>query len=121
QLICEAYQLMKDGLGMTADEMHAVFRDWNEGDLESYLIEITRDILAKKDEDGTPLVEKILDTAGQKGTGKWTVQNSADLGVPITLISEAVYSRCVSALKDERVKAARKLKGPRAALPQGRK
>ncbi len=121
QLICEAYQLMKDGLGMTADEMHAVFRDWNEGDLESYLIEITRDILAKKDEDGTPLVEKILDTAGQKGTGKWTVQNSADLGVPITLISEAVYSRCVSALKDERVKAARKLKGPRAALPQGKK
>lgn len=121
QLICEAYQLMKDGLGMSADEMHEVFKSWNEGDLESYLIEITRDILAKKDEDGSPLVEKILDTAGQKGTGKWTVQNSADLGVPITLIAEAVYSRCVSALKDERVKAARKLKGPRAALPQGKK
>jgi len=121
QLICEAYQLMKDGLGMSADEMHQVFKSWNEGDLESYLIEITRDILGKKDEDGTPLVEKILDTAGQKGTGKWTVQNSADLGVPITLISEAVYSRCVSALKDERVKAARKLKGPRPGMPQGKK
>ncbi|MBL9127179.1 MAG: decarboxylating NADP(+)-dependent phosphogluconate dehydrogenase, partial [Verrucomicrobiales bacterium] len=121
QLICEAYQLMKDGLGMTADEMHEVFKTWNEGELESYLIEITRDILGKKDDDGTPLVEKILDTAGQKGTGKWTVQNSADLGIPITLISEAVYSRCVSALKDERVKAARKLKGPRPALPQGKK
>jgi 6-phosphogluconate dehydrogenase len=121
QLICEAYHLMKEGLGMTADEMHQVFKSWNEGDLESYLIEITRDILGKKDEDGTPLVEKILDTAGQKGTGKWTVQNSADLGVPITLISEAVYSRCVSALKDERVKAARKLKGPRPVMPQGKK
>jgi 6-phosphogluconate dehydrogenase len=121
QLICEAYHLMKEGLGMTADEMHQVFTSWNEGDLESYLIEITRDILGKKDEDGTPLVEKILDTAGQKGTGKWTVQNSADLGVPITLISEAVYSRCVSALKDERVKAARKLKGPRPVMPQGKK
>ncbi|MGE3312471.1 MAG: decarboxylating NADP(+)-dependent phosphogluconate dehydrogenase [Limisphaerales bacterium] len=121
QLICEAYQLMKDGLGMSAEEMHQVFKTWNEGDLESYLIEITRDILAKQDEDGTPLVEKILDTAGQKGTGKWTVQNSAELGVPITLISEAVYSRCVSSLKDERVKAARKLKGPRAAMPQAKK
>jgi len=121
QLICEAYHLMKEGLGMSADEMHQAFKTWNEGDLESYLIEITRDILAVKDEDGSPLVEKILDTAGQKGTGKWTVQNSADLGIPITLIAEAVYSRCVSALKDERVKAARKLKGPRAVLPQGRK
>ncbi len=121
QLICEAYHLMKEGLGMSAAEMHAAFRTWNEGDLESYLIEITRDILGKLDDDGTPLVEKILDTAGQKGTGKWTVQSSADLGVPITLIAEAVYSRCVSALKEERVKAARKLKGPRPALPQGKK
>ncbi|MDP2323304.1 MAG: decarboxylating NADP(+)-dependent phosphogluconate dehydrogenase, partial [Gammaproteobacteria bacterium] len=121
QLICEAYQLMKEGLGMSADEMHGAFRIWNEGDLESYLIEITRDILGKADDDGSPLVEKILDTAGQKGTGKWTVQSSADLGVPITLIAEAVYSRCVSALKDERVKAARKLKGPRPALPQAKK
>ena len=116
QLIGEAYNIMKNGLGMSADEMHEVFADWNKGDLDSYLIEITRDILAKKDEDGTPLVDKILDTAGQKGTGKWTVINSQDLGIPITLMAEAVYSRCVSALKDERVKAARKLKGPRPAL-----
>ena len=116
QLIGEAYNIMKNGLGMSADEMHTVFADWNKGDLDSYLIEITRDILAKKDEDGTPLVDKILDTAGQKGTGKWTVINSQDLGIPITLMAEAVYSRCVSALKDERVKAARKLKGPRPAL-----
>jgi 6-phosphogluconate dehydrogenase len=102
QLICEAYNIMKNGLGMSADEMHLVFKQWNEGELESYLIEITRDILAFKDADGQPLVEKILDTAGQKGTGKWTVQSSADLGIPITLIAEAVYARCVSALKDER-------------------
>jgi 6-phosphogluconate dehydrogenase len=112
QLICEAYQLMRDGLGMTADEMHAVFADWNKGDLDSYLIEITRDILAFKDADNQPLVDKILDTAGQKGTGKWTVNASMDLGIPITLIGEAVYSRCVSALKDDRVAASRKLKGP---------
>jgi 6-phosphogluconate dehydrogenase len=116
QLICEAYNIMKNGLGMTAPEMHEVFAEWNKGELDSYLIEITRDILAYKDTDGTPLVDKILDTAGQKGTGKWTVQNSADLGMPITLIAEAVYSRCVSALKDERVKAARKLKGPKPLL-----
>src|SRR5688572_24363978 len=116
QLICEAYNIMKNGLGMSADEMHEVLKEWNTGDLDSYLIEISRDILAKKDEDGSPLVEKILDTAGQKGTGKWTVINSQDLGIPITLIAEAVYSRCVSALKDERVKAARKLKGPRPAI-----
>ena len=116
QLICEAYNLMKTGLGMSADEMHEVFAEWNKGELDSYLIEISRDILAKKDEDGAPLVDKILDTAGQKGTGKWTVINSQDLGIPITLMAEAVYSRCVSALKDERVKAARKLKGPRPML-----
>ncbi len=116
QLICEAYQLMRDGLGMTADEMHKVFAEWQEGELNSYLIEITRDILAKKDEDGTPLVDKILDTAGQKGTGKWTVINSAELGIPITLMAEAVYSRCVSSMKDERVKAQKKLKGPRPAI-----
>src|SRR5678816_430241 len=116
QLICEAYQLMRDGLGMTADEMHKVFAEWNKGDLDSFLIEITANILAFKDADGQPLVEKILDTAGQKGTGKWTVINSQDLGIPITLIAEAVYSRCVSALKDERVKAARKLKGPRPSI-----
>lgn len=116
QLICEAYNIMKLGLGLSAPEMHEVFAEWNQGELDSYLIEITRDILGKRDEDGQPLVDKILDTAGQKGTGKWTVVNSQDLGIPITLIAEAVYSRCVSALKDERVKAARKLKGPRPAL-----
>lgn len=116
QLICEAYQLMKDGLGLTADEMHQVFADWNKGDLDSYLIEITRDILGFKDSDGQPLVDKILDTAGQKGTGKWTVISSADLGIPITLISEAVYSRCISSVKDERVAAAKKLKGPRPKI-----
>jgi 6-phosphogluconate dehydrogenase len=116
QLICEAYNLMKTGLGMTAQEMHAVFSEWNKGDLDSYLIEITRDILAYKDADGQPLVDRILDTAGQKGTGKWTVINSQDLGIPITLMAEAVYARCVSALKEERVKATRKLKGPRGKI-----
>jgi 6-phosphogluconate dehydrogenase len=121
QLICEAYNILKNGLGMSADEMHEVFKEWNTGELESYLIEITRDILAYKDTDGQPLVDHILDTAGQKGTGKWTVQSSADLGIPITLIAEAVYARCVSALKDERVKAARKLKGPKPTLPQSKK
>ena len=112
QLICEAYQLMRDGLGMTADEMHPVFAAWNQTELNSYLIEITRDILAFKDTDGLPLVDKILDTAGQKGTGKWTVMSSQELAIPITLIAEAVYSRCVSAMKEERVAAAKKLKGP---------
>src|SRR6266545_3345857 len=116
QLICEAYNILKNGLGMSADQMHEVFAEWNTGELDSYLIEISRDILAFKDTDGTPLVDKILDTAGQKGTGKWTVINSQDLGIPITLMAEAVYARCVSALKDDRVKAARKLKGPRPAI-----
>src|SRR5437667_1863042 len=116
QLIGEAYQLLKTGLGMTAEEMHPVFAEWNKGELESYLIEITRDILAFKDTDGQPLVDKILDAAGQKGTGKWTVMNSAELGVPITLISEAVYARCISAFKEERVAAAKKLRGPKPAL-----
>ncbi len=110
QLICEAYHIMKDGLGMTPDEMHEVFMAWNEAELKSYLIEITRDILAKKDEDGQPLVDKILDTAGQKGTGKWTVISSQEMGIPITLIAEAVYSRCVSAMKDARVQAAKVFK-----------
>jgi len=121
QLICEAYSLMKEGLGMTAQEMHEVFAEWNQGDLDSYLIEITRDILGFKDTDGAPLVDKILDTAGQKGTGKWTVISSADLGIPITLIAEAVYGRCVSAMKDERVSASRKLKGPRPKISGDRK
>src|SRR4051812_36920954 len=116
QLICEAYNLMSTGLGMTPDEMHQVFAEWNKGELDSYLVEITRDILAFKDTDGAPLVDKILDTAGQKGTGKWTVISSQDLGIPITLIAEAVYARCISALKDERVAAAKKLKGPKPTI-----
>jgi 6-phosphogluconate dehydrogenase len=116
QIINEAYQLMKDGLGMTADEMAAVFTEWNKGELDSFLVEITSHILAFKDTDGLPLVDKILDTAGQKGTGKWTVMSSMDLGIPITLMAEAVYSRCVSALKEERVTAAKKLKGPRPKI-----
>ena len=106
QLICEAYSLMKNLLGMSADEMQPVFTKWNKGELDSYLIEITADILAFKDEDGSPLVDKILDTAGQKGTGKWTAIASLDEGVPLTLITEAVYARCLSALKEERVHAA---------------
>ncbi len=112
QLICEAYQLMKNILSMSADEMHDVFNKWNKGELHSYLIEITRDILAFKDEDGEPIVEKILDTAGQKGTGKWTSVTSLDEGIPLTLISEAVYARCLSAMKDERVEASKILTGP---------
>src|ERR1041385_4060507 len=116
QLICEAYDLMSRGLGMTADEMHKVFAEWNKSELDSYLIEITRDILAKKDDDGQPLVDKILDTAGQKGTGKWTVISSQELGIPITLMAEAVYSRCVSAMKDERVTASKKLRGPKPTI-----
>jgi len=114
QLICEAYQLLKDGLGLSAAELHQVFAKWYEGELESYLIEITRDIFAVNDEDGTPLVEKILDTAGQKGTGKWTCISSLDLGIPVTLIGEAVYARCLSAMKDERVVASKLLNGPQA-------
>jgi 6-phosphogluconate dehydrogenase len=120
QLICEAYNILKNGLGLNEQELHDVFAEWNKGELDSYLIEISRDIFAKKDTDGTPLVNKILDTAGQKGTGKWTVINSLDMGVPITLMAEAVYARCVSALKEERVKAARKLKGPNQAIPAAR-
>ncbi|MDO4487611.1 MAG: decarboxylating NADP(+)-dependent phosphogluconate dehydrogenase [Eubacteriales bacterium] len=107
QLICEAYQLMRDILGMSDDEMHEVFAQWNKTELDSYLIEITRDILAYKDTDGEPIVEKILDTAGQKGTGKWTGIAALDEGVPLTLIGEAVFSRCLSAMKDERVIAAK--------------
>ncbi|TCK82654.1 decarboxylating NADP(+)-dependent phosphogluconate dehydrogenase [Albibacterium bauzanense] len=112
QLINEIYHIMKDVLGMTPDEMHDVFKEWNEGELDSYLIEITRDILAFKDEDGQPLVDKILDTAGQKGTGKWTGTVALDLGIPLTLIAESVFARCLSALKDERVAASKVLSGP---------
>lgn len=106
QLICEAYQLMRDVLGMTAQEMSKVFADWNKGELDSYLIEITRDILSFQDTDGSALVDRILDTAGQKGTGKWTAIAALDEGVPLTLIGEAVFARCLSSIKDERVVAA---------------
>jgi 6-phosphogluconate dehydrogenase len=112
QLICEAYYLMKHVLGMSAGEMHQVFAEWNEGKLDSYLIEITRDILAFRDEDGQPLVEKILDTAGQKGTGKWTAVSALEMGIPLTLIAEAVLARFLSALKEERVAASGVLTGP---------
>ena len=117
QLICEAYQLMRTLLGMDADGMHDVFAHWNKGALDSYLIEITRDILGFKDpETGKPMVDLILDTAGQKGTGKWTVISALDLGVPLTLIAEAVFARCLSAQKDERVAASKVLEGPGAAV-----
>ena len=112
QLICEAYQVMKDLLGLSYEEMHNVFKEWNDGELNSYLIEITRDILAFR-ENGSPLVEKILDTAGQKGTGKWTVISSLDVGAPLTLIGEAVFGRTLSALKEERVEASKILRGPK--------
>ena len=112
QLICEAYQILKDLLGLSYEEMHSVFEEWNKGELNSYLIEITRDILNFK-ENGKPLVEYILDTAGQKGTGKWTVLASLDIGAPLTLIGEAVYGRTLSALKDERVAASKVLSGPK--------
>ncbi len=116
QLICEAYQLMRDGLGMSADEMHQVFREWNAAELGSYLIEITGEILAHKDSDGLPLVDKILDTAGQKGTGKWTAIAALDEGIALTLIAEAVFNRCLSAAKDERVAASQILTGPSPAM-----
>lgn len=113
QLICEAYHLMSMGLGMTAKEMHSVFAKWNEGVLDSYLIEITRDILAKDDDEtGKAMVDVILDTAGQKGTGKWTSQAGLDLGIGIPQIAEAVFARCLSAIKEERVAASGQLAGP---------
>jgi 6-phosphogluconate dehydrogenase len=112
QLITEAYLIMKNLLGMSADEMHEVFAKWNQGELNSYLIEITADILAFKDTDGLPLVDKILDPAGQKGTGKWTASTALDLGIPLTMIAEAVYARCLSAIKEERVHASKILTGP---------
>ncbi len=121
QLICEAYQLMKDVLGMSADEMHEVFKEWNKGELDSYLIEITRDILGFKDTDGTPLVNKILDTAGQKGTGKWTAIAALDEGIALTLIGEAVFARCLSAIKEERVAASRVISGPKVKFEGDKK
>jgi 6-phosphogluconate dehydrogenase len=112
QLICEAYQLLRDILGLTNDEIADIFEKWNGGELNSFLIEITRDIMRYKDTDGQPLMEKIRrDTAGQKGTGRWTAISSLDLSVPVTLIGEAVFSRCLSELKDERVRASKILSG----------
>jgi 6-phosphogluconate dehydrogenase len=119
QLICEAYDLLQRGLGLTADELHEVFAEWNKGELDSYLIEISSQIFAKKDEDGQPLVDKILDTAGQKGTGKWTVFSALDLGQPVTLIGESVFARCLSALKPERMEASKILEGPAARIAGG--
>ena len=113
QMICEAYFLMEQVLGLTADEMHEVFGEWNRGDLESYLIEITGNIMAKKDnETGKPMIHVILDTAGQKGTGKWTSQVALDLGIPAQTIAEAVFARTVSAIKEERAAASKELSGP---------
>ncbi len=112
QLIAESYDLMKTALGMSHDEMHQVFAEWNRGKLDSYLIEITRDIMAFRDEDGEPLVEKILDAAGQKGTGKWTAASALEMGIPLSLITEAVLARFLSALKEERVAASKVLTGP---------
>jgi 6-phosphogluconate dehydrogenase len=117
QLISESYQLMRDYLGLNADETAAVFADWNQGELDSFLVQITAEILAYKDTDGQPLVDRILDAAGQKGTGKWTVISSAELAQPVSLITEAVYARCISALKSERVTAAKTLSGPSVAAP----
>ena len=120
QLICEAYDVMRNALGMPASEMHAVFSQWSEGELKSYLIEITRDILATKDHDGLPLVNKILDKAGQKGTGKWTVNLALDMAVPLTLITESVFARVLSSMKDERVMAAKTLIGPKPVFTGNR-
>jgi 6-phosphogluconate dehydrogenase len=114
QLICETYQMMKECLGLTNQQMHDVFADWYKGELNSYLIEITRDILAYKDEQGNEVIDLILDTAGQKGTGKWAVVAALDSGQPLTLIAEAVLARCLSAIRDDRVKASKVLKGPKA-------
>jgi 6-phosphogluconate dehydrogenase len=122
QLICEAYYILKYGVGLSNRELFEVFREWNEGELESYLIEITRDIFTVQDrETGSDLVDLILDTAGQKGTGKWMSQHALDLGVPTTLITEAVFARCLSAQKDARVRAEAVLKGPDTKFTGDRK
>lgn len=117
QLICEAYQLLHEYVGLSYDELHKVFCEWNKGELDSFLIEITADIFAKKDDEtGKPMVDVILDAAGQKGTGKWTASVALDLGMPLTLIGEAVFARCLSSLKDERTRASKVLKGPKPAF-----
>ncbi|HRU01852.1 MAG TPA: decarboxylating NADP(+)-dependent phosphogluconate dehydrogenase, partial [Victivallales bacterium] len=121
QMICEAYFILKNALSMEADELHQIFKEWNKGELDSYLIEITRDIFARKDEEtGKPLVDMILDTAGQKGTGKWTSQSALDLGAPAPTIAEAVFARCISAIKEERVSASKVLSGPIAEFKGNR-
>ncbi len=112
QLICEAYDLLETGLGLSPEELSAIFTEWNKGELDSYLIEITAEIFLKKDDDGEPMLDKILDTAGQKGTGKWTGIDALNLGMPVTLIGEAVFARCISAIKEERVAASKVLQGP---------
>lgn len=122
QMICEAYHILKEVLGLGNEELHAIFAEWNKGDLDSYLIEITRDILGKKEEDGSGyVVDSILDTAGQKGTGKWTAITALDLGMPVTLIGEAVFARCLSAQKAERVEAAKVIQGPKTEPYKGDK
>ncbi|KAA0560973.1 NADP-dependent phosphogluconate dehydrogenase [Rossellomorea aquimaris] len=122
QLIAESYFLMKNVLGLSAEELHEVFADWNKGELDSYLIEITADIFTKKDEEtGKPMIDVILDKAGQKGTGKWTSQSALDLGVSLPIITESVFARFISAIKDERVKASKMLKGPDTKPFQGDK
>ncbi|MEY8351703.1 NADP-dependent phosphogluconate dehydrogenase, partial [Bacillus cereus] len=114
QLICEAYFFLKQTFDLTAEEFHEIFAEWNKGELNSYLIEITADIFTKKDEEtGKPLVDVILDTAGQKGTGKWTSQSALDLGISLPIITESVFARCISALKEERVNASKVLSGPK--------
>lgn len=117
QLICEAYQILKSTLNLEASQLHQIFKEWNEGELDSYLIEITSQVFAVKDTDGSLLLDKILDVAGQKGTGKWTVINSLELGVPLTLISEAVFARMLSSMKDERVQVSQFYKGPNSRYP----
>lgn len=121
QLISEVYHIMKEGLDISDDEMAKIFEAWNQEELDSFLIEITRDVLRYKDTDGQPLLEKIMDKAGQKGTGKWTAIDSLDRGIPVTLIGEAVYARCLSSLKEERTRASKILKGPQNVKFQGDK
>lgn len=122
QLICEAYDILKHALGLSNQELHEVFKEWNEGDLDSYLIEITRDIFTVKDKDSdNDLVDMILDTAGQKGTGRWMCQHALELGVPTTLVTEAVYARCLSSQKDARERASQVLNGPDASFDGDRK
>src|SRR5690625_7471445 len=122
QLISVDYYLLQNGIGLQTDELHEVFTEWNKGELDSYLIEITADIFTKvDDETGKPLVDVILDKAGQKGTGKWTSKNALDLGVPLPIITESVFARFISAMKDERVKASKIIRGPKVKAYEDRK